>query len=109
MVKNRMVKKTKKAFIVSDSVTVRWSTDVNVWPGCGAGDRLAERRIWNPVLLQKVQQRAAFGAVRMKLNIHSVAMVQVPAVVNRSLSKDCNRKLFMEGVRKELLNLRGVA
>src|SRR5689334_12814164 len=82
MVKKRMVKQTKKAFIVSDSVTVRWSTDVNVRPGRGAGDRLAERRIRNSVLLQKVQQRTAFDAVRMKLNIHGVVMVQAPAVVN---------------------------
>src|SRR6185369_1481962 len=70
MARNRQ---TKKAFIVSiDSVTVRWSTDMDVWPGCGA-------------------------------------MVQMPAIVNRSLSKDGDGKLLMKRVGKESLNLPGVA
>ena len=45
----------------------------------------------------------------MKLDIHGVAMVQSPAVVNCSLPKHCDRKLLVEGVRKEALNLPGVA
>src|ERR1041384_1737958 len=41
----------------------------------------------------------------MKLDIHCVAMVQAPAIVNCSLPKDCDWKLLVEGVGKEPLNL----
>src|ERR1044072_5593129 len=88
---------------------MRPSTDMNVRPGCGAGDRFAERRVWNPVPLQKVLERAGFDAVRIKLNIHGVVMVQMPAIVNRALTKDRDRKLFLESVGKESLNFPGVA
>ena len=41
----------------------------------------------------------------MKLNIHSVVMVQSPAVMNWPLPKNCYRKLLVKGVGKESLNL----
>src|SRR5689334_1902682 len=82
---------------------------MNVWPGCGTRNRGAKRRVRNSVPLQKVEQRAAFDTVRMKLNIHCVVMVQPPAIVNRSLSEDGDRKLLMKRVGKESLNPPGIA
>src|SRR5689334_23371836 len=41
----------------------------------------------------------------MKLNVHCVVMVQAPAIVNCTLSKDCDWKLLVEGIREEALNL----
>jgi hypothetical protein len=55
--------------------------------------------------LQKIQQRLAFGGVRMKRNVHRVAMVQPPAIVNRALAEDSDRQLAFERVGKEPLHL----
>ena len=102
---SRMSYVNSESFHRFDSVTVRWSADVYVWTSGGARNRRAKRQIRNSVLLQKVQQRLAFDAVRMKLDIHRVVMVQPPAIMNCSLPEDRDRKLLVEGVRKESLDL----
>src|SRR5690349_15806435 len=82
-----------------------WSTDVDVWTGCGAPNRAAKRQERNRVALEKIQEGLAFGAVRVKRDVHRVVMVQAPAVVNRALAEDRNRQLSMKRVGKETLHL----
>ena len=88
---------------------MRWSTDVNVRAGGGPRNRGAKSQIRNAVLLQEVEQRAAFDAVRMKLNVHGVAMVQAPTLVNRALAEDGDGQLFMKRVGKKALNFKCVS
>ena len=88
---------------------MRWSADVDVWTSGGAGNSRAKRKIRNCVSLQKIQQRLTFGAVWMKLYVHGVAMVQAPAIVNRTLTKNRDRKLAMKRVLKEALNFVSLA
>jgi hypothetical protein len=64
---------------------------VDVWTSGGAGNSRAKRRIRNSVSLEKIQQRLTFGAVWMKLYVHGVAMVQAPAIVNRTLTENRDR------------------
>ena len=54
---------------------------------CSSGNGAAKCQIRDSVSLQKVQQALAFWTVRMKRNIHCVAMVQAPAIVNGALTK----------------------
>ena len=75
---------------------MRWSTDVNVRTGSGAGNSRAKCRIRNAVSFEKIQQRPAFGAVRMKLDVHRVAMVQAPAFVNGALAEDRDRQFVLK-------------
>src|SRR4029079_4593778 len=85
------------------------SADVYVWTSGGAWNRRAKCEIRDSVPLQKLQQRATLRAVRMKLDIHRVVVVQPPAIVNSALSKHRDRKLFLERVREEALHFPGVA
>src|SRR5690348_17206979 len=83
---------------------MRWFADVNVWTGRGTGNGRAKGEERNRVALQEIQQRLAFGAVRMKLNVHRVVMVQAPAIVNRALAENSNRQLAMKRVGEEALD-----
>src|SRR5690242_21800383 len=78
--------------------------DVDVWTGRGPRDRTAKRQERNCVALEEIQQRLAFGTVRMKRDVHRVAMVQPPAIVNRALPEDRNRQLSMKRVGEEALH-----
>src|SRR5215510_14540876 len=80
-----------------------------VWTSGGAGNCRAKCQIRNPVLLQKIQKRAALDPIGMKLDIHCVVMVQSPAIVNWSLSEYGDGKLLLESVVKEALYFPGVA
>ena len=88
---------------------MRWSTDVDVWTSRGARDSRTKRRIRNSVSLEKIQQRLTFGAIRMKLYVHRVAMVEAPAFVNRALAEDGDREFVFERVGKEPLDLVSLA
>src|SRR5690349_17239854 len=81
-----------------------WSTDVNVGTSRGARNRAAKRQKGNSIAFEKIQQRLAFGTVRVKRDVHRVAVVQPPAIVNRALAEDGNRQLVMKRVGKEALH-----
>src|ERR1044072_10036640 len=83
---------------------MRWSTDVNVWTSRGAGNRRAKCEVRNSVAFKKVQQRLTFSTVRVQRDVHRVVMVQPPAVMNRALAEDSDRKLAMKRVGKEPLH-----
>src|SRR5687767_11246683 len=86
---------------------MRWPTDVDVWTSGRTRNRRTKSEIRDAVSLQVIQQRLAFGAVRMKRDVHGVAMVQPPAVMNSALAEDGDRKFLAESVREETLNLPG--
>lgn len=84
---------------------MRRPADVNVRTcGCARNGR-AKGQEWNAVGSQKIHQRLAFGAVRVQRDVHRVPVIQAPTVVNWSLAKVGYRQLFLEGIRKESLNL----
>ena len=87
---------------------MRWSADVNVWTSSRARNRRAKRRIRNAVALEKIQERQAFGTIRMKRNVHRVAVVQPPAIMYCALAKNGNRQVVMKRVGKESLHLSGL-
>src|ERR1051326_6547087 len=83
---------------------MRWSTDVNGWTSRGAWNRRAKGEVRNAVAFQEVQQRLTFSTVRVQRDVHRVVMVQPPAVMNRALAEDSDRKLAMKRVGKEPLH-----
>src|SRR4026207_1803087 len=87
------------------SVAMRRPADVNVWTSRRAGDRRSESRIRNSVQLKKIQERLPFLAVGMKRDIHRIAMIQSPSLVNRALSKNGDRQFALESVLEEPLHL----
>src|SRR5437870_9778923 len=76
---------------------------MNVRPGRDAGNRGAERGKWNAVLSQKIYERLALRLIRPQRNVHRVAMIQSPLIVNRALSKHRNRQRSFESLLKETL------
>ena len=60
---------------------------MNVRAGSHARDRAAKRREGNPVAAQEVNQRLAFGPIRIQREVHRIAMIEMPLVVNRALSE----------------------
>src|SRR5438067_11044489 len=82
---------------------------MNVRPGRDAGNRGAERRKWNAVLSQKIYKRLAFRLIRPQRNVHRVAMIQSPLIVNCALSKHRDRQRSFESLLKETLNRRSLA
>src|ERR1051326_9606702 len=74
---------------------------MNVRPGRDAGNRGAEGGKWNAVLSQKIYERLALRLVRPQLNIHRVAMVQSPLIVNRALAEHRYRQRMLERLLKK--------
>src|SRR5687767_13354875 len=98
-VRNRAVPRRKDVIVfMEQSIAMRWSTDVDVWTSRGARNGRAKSQIRNSVSLEKIQQSLAFGAVRMKRNIHRVVVVQAPAIVNRALTEDGDGQFAFECV-----------
>jgi len=76
---------------------------MDVWSGRGSRDGRSKSQIRDPVLLQKPEQRLSFRTVGMERDVHGVAMVQSPAVVNWSLSEDGYWEFFLERISEEAL------
>ena len=74
---------------------------MNVRPGRDAGDRGAERGKWNAVLSQKIYERLAFRLIRPQRNVHRVAMIQSPLIMDRALAEHGDRQRPLEHLLKE--------
>ena len=85
-------------------VPMRRPPDMNMRSGCGAWYRLTKREKRNPIRAQEAKQRLTFRAVRMERNVHRVAMIETPAIVNGALTKHRNRQLLLECAHEELLH-----
>ena len=55
---------------------------MNMWSSGGAGDGASEGDERNTRNAELLDERLAFGAIRMKCDIHGVAMVEPEAVVD---------------------------
>ncbi len=67
-----------------------WPADVDMRSGSRARDGSAECEEGDSISAQEVQQGLALSPVRMKRDIHRIAMVETPAIVYRPLSKNAH-------------------
>ena len=74
---------------------------MNVRASRDAGNRGAERGKWNAVLSQKIYERLAFRLIRPQLNVHRVAMIQSPLVMDRALAEHRYGQRMLERLLKE--------
>ena len=49
-----------------------------------------------PLAAQKVHQSLPFRPIRMERDVHSVAMIEAPAIMDCALAKNRNRQLLFE-------------
>ncbi len=58
---------------------------MNVGTGSHARDRAAKRREGNAIAAQEFNQCLAFGPIGIQRDVHRIAMIEMPLVVNRAL------------------------
>ena len=71
---------------------MRRSPDVNMRSGSCSRNRLAKCQKRNAIGAQEAQQRLSLRAIRMERNVHRIAMIEPPAIVNGALAKNRNRQ-----------------
>ena len=76
-----------------------------VWTSCSSGYGRSKGGERHSILLQKVEQSLSLWTIRMKLDVHRVAMIQSPTIMNGALAEDSYRQLLMKRVGKEPLDL----
>ena len=81
---------------------------MNVRPRRHARNRAAKCREGNAISAQEFHQRLAFRAIGIQRDVHSIVVVEPPAIVNRSLAKHRDGQLPAELLPKEVLNPTGV-
>src|SRR5688500_18128482 len=79
-----------------------------MWSGRRAGNCLTECQEWNPIAPQKSQHCLPLRPVRMERHVYRISMIKAPAVMNRPLPKNRNRKRFLKRVLEKPLNLPGI-
>src|SRR5687767_4826799 len=76
-----LLKTSSPLFLTAAGDSWRSVSDVDVRAGCHTGHGTAKSKKGNRLGTQKLDQRTAFGAIRMKTDVHTVAMVPTPARV----------------------------
>src|SRR4051812_22885440 len=82
---------------------------MNVRASRDAGNRGAECGKWNAVLSQKLYERLALRLIRSQLNVHRVAMIQSPLIMDRALAEHRNWQWMLERLLKESFDRRRLA
>ena len=78
---------------------------MNVRPRRHSGNCDAKCRERNSIAAKEIHQRLTFWSIGVQRNVHRVMMIEPPAIVNRTLAKNCDRQRAAELVLKESLNL----
>jgi hypothetical protein len=73
-----------------ESISMRRHADVDVRPGGYARNRRAKGRKGDAVLSQKINQRLTFRFIGPQRNVHRITMIQMPLIVNCSLTEHGN-------------------
>ena len=74
----------------------------------GSRNRFTKRQERNAIGAQEAQQGLPLRSIRMKGDVHRVAMIKVPAIVNSALAKNSNWQRPLKRVREKPLDLPGI-
>ena len=73
-----------------------------------ARDRAAKGREGNSIATHEIDQRLTFNTVRVQGNIHRIAVIQMPTIVNRALPENGDRQRTFKCLLEESLEPAGL-